>query len=143
MAEKKINGRTFNVTPMLAFQGLILKARLMKVAAPVIGSLGDILGGAAEGGEAKEHAESKATGALAALFAEAEPVALATLVKDVIEVAEVMRPSGSYGPIDFDGDMTGHEADIMPLMVFVLREQFADFFTGFQGIGSLKSLAKG
>lgn len=142
MAEKKINNRVFSVTPMLATQSMILKARLMKVAAPVLASLGVVLGGAAEGGEAKEAAEGQALAALASLFEKAEPVALATLVKDVIETASIQRPSGMYDKIDFDGDFTGHDGDVIPVMLFVLQEQFSDFMSGLRALGSLKNLAK-
>jgi hypothetical protein len=140
VAEKKIGGRTFSVEPMLALESMVLKARLMKVAAPVLSVLPTILASASED---KERANLQAITAFGELFSKSDPKELAHLVKDICEVASIQRPSGNVERVDFDGDMTGHDGDIPVLAIFVLREQFGDFFAGLRGIGTLGGPRKG
>lgn len=141
MAEKKINGRTFRVSPLLATKSMILKARLMKAAGPALSNLGNVLSGLGKNKtmEQKLAANNAAVAAFSEIFSQADPLELATLIKDVLEVAQIERAAGDYGQVDFDGDFTEHERDIIPVMVFVLGEQFGDFFAGLPGIGSLGS----
>lgn len=139
MAEKKINGRTFRTEPLLATEALILQARLIKLVGPALGQLGAIFAGRGEQAseEAKAQSNFAALGALASIFAQAQPQEVASLVKDLIEATQIKRASGAYDQADFDGDFTGHQSDIIPVVLFVLREQFGDFFTGLPGFGSL------
>lgn len=141
MAEKKINGRVFKTEPMLATQAMVLQARLLKVLGPGLSRLGEIFQGVGrdKSDEDKARSNAAALAAFAEIFAQSKPEEVAHLVKDVAEIALIKRPSGEYHPVDFDGDMTGAQKDIIPLVVFVLREQFGDFFTGLPGLGSLGS----
>jgi len=50
----------------------------------------------------------------------------------------VKRPSGAYGEVSFDADFTGNLGEIMPVAVFVLQEQFGDFFGAALASGSRK-----
>lgn len=142
MAEKKINGRTFSVGRVLATQSMVLKARLAKTAAPVFAVLPNVLGSVGASDSDKEAAGVKLIAALSELFGQGEPEVIAALFKDVCELASIRRDSGSVDQVDFDGDMTEHEADIIPLVAFVLQELFGDFLSGFRGIGSLGKLIK-
>lgn len=143
MAEKKINGRTFKTEPMLAMAALVLQARLFKAVGPAIARLGDVLKGRGEGAteEQKDASNAAAISAFAALFSNSDPEQLAKLVRDIIEVAMVKGDSGEYRQCDFDGDFTGQQKDIVPVVMWVLGEQFGDFFAGLPGIGNLKKLA--
>lgn len=143
MSEKKINGRTFRVAPMLATKALVLQAKLFRIAGPAIARLPEIMAGygtATE--EQKAHSNSAAISSFAAIFAESEPEELATIIKEVCELSQIQRTSGAYDKLDYDGDMTGHGADIIPLTVFILQEQFGDFFSGIPGLGSQSILAQ-
>lgn len=142
MAEKKINGRTFSTGRVLATQSMILKARLAKIAAPIFAVLPDALAAASAAKEEKEAMGVKVIAAVSELFAKGEPEVIAALFKDICELAYVRRDSGSVDPVDFDGDLTENEADIVPLVAFVLTEQFGDFFRGLRAVGSLAKLAK-
>jgi hypothetical protein len=135
MGETKINGRTFRVEPMLATKALVLQARLFKLAGPAIARLPEIMSGYGGDEEAQRHSNAAAISAFASIFAESHPEDLAGLIQEVAQIASIRRPSGSYDRVDFDGDMTGHGADLIPLVVFVLREQFGDFFSGLPGLG--------
>lgn len=143
MAEKKINGRTFKTEPMLAMDSLVLQARLLKAVGPAVAKLGDVLKGRGENAtpEQKAASDAAAIGAFSALFANSEPRQLAELIKDIIEVAMIKGDSGEYRQADFDGDFTGQQKDIIPVVMWVLGEQFGDFFAGLPGIGNLKKLA--
>lgn len=142
MAEKKINGRTFAVGSVLAMKSMVLKARLAKTAAPVFAVLPSVIGAVGTGEAEKEEAGLKLIAALSELFGKGDPVVIAELFKDICELASIRRDSGSVDQVDFDGDLTGHEADILPLVAFVLTEVFGDFLSGFRGIGSLGKLLK-
>jgi len=143
MAEKKINGRTFRVEPMLATDALVLQARLFKALGPAVAHFGDLMKGLGkdktEADEAKSNAAALAS--LASIFSQGEPEQIAKLIKDIAEVAQIRRESGDYDHVDLDGDMTGKAKDLFPLLLFVLKEQFTDFFQGLPGFGNLKKVA--
>ena len=136
MAEKKINGRTFRVDPMLAMKALVLQARLFRVAGPAIARIPEIMSGYGGTEEQKALSNTAAISAFAAIFSESEPEELAEIIREVVELAQIKRPSGAYDKLDFNGDMTGHGADLIPLAIFVLQEQYGDFFTGVPGLGT-------
>jgi hypothetical protein len=71
------------------------------------------------------------------------PVDFATLVKDVVEIAMIKRPSGQYDQVDLDGDLSSRKGDILPLAILVLREQFGDFFSAALANGARAMAAKG
>ena len=126
MAEKKIGNKVFKTEPLLATEAIKLQARLLKVLGPALDKLPAILGGRAKGDEATSNAAAIA--AFTDIFARADPDEIMALVRDVCEVAMVKRPSGAYDPVSFDGDFTGNLGEIVPVAIFVLQEQFGDFF---------------
>jgi hypothetical protein len=129
MAEKKINGRTFKVVPMLATDALAMQARLFKAIGPAMPRLPTILAGLSEKGEgARSTAEVNAIAALVEVLGGAQPAETTALIKDIVEKAQIHRPSGAWEEVDLDGDFTGHLADIPPVVIFVLKENFSDFF---------------
>ena len=132
MAEKKINGVEYRVDPLLATRALVLQARLMRAAGPLASKLPSILASRREGAtvEEKAAADSEALVAITAIFDAISPEEFASLVKDIVEIAKIKRPSGAYDPVDLDGDFAGRLGDIIPVAVFVLSEQFGDFFSG-------------
>lgn len=138
MAEKVINGRTFKVTPMLATQALVLQARVVKIAGPAFSKLGPIMQGYGEGKtEAeKETSNAAAIAAIVDVFTNGDPIAIAELIKDIVAVAQIRRPSGNYDHCDIDGDFQDDkQADIFPVVGFVLQEQFSSFFGGLRVSG--------
>jgi len=142
MAEKKIGDRTFKVEPMLAMDALVLQARLFKALGPAMGSFSEVMKGHGEGKTEAEKNASNAAAlvALANIFAHGEPTQIAELIRDVVQIAQIKRPSGEYSPVDLDGDLTGRQKELFPIILFVLREQFADFFSGLPGLGKLAKL---
>lgn len=144
MAEKKINGRTFKTQPMLASRALVLQARIIKLVGP---GLGDIKGIMAAFGEDKTEEQKQQGAALAIkaisdIFSAGDPEQMVSLVSEILREGMILRPSGSYDPIDLDGDFITNQGDVFSVLFFILMEQFAGFFTGLQGIGSLKIRAK-
>lgn len=138
MAEKKINGRTFKTEPMLATQALVLQARLFKALGPAVSRIGDVMQGygSDKTEEQKQRSNMAAVAALTEIFTQSNPEDIAQLVKDVVEVAQIKRDSGNYDHCDLDGDFTGRQKDLIPVVAFVLREQFGDFFGGLPGLGT-------
>lgn len=142
MAEKKFGGRVFKVTPLLATDAVVLQARLMKAAGPAIERVGEVLGGMSKDAteETKARANAAAIAAFADIFGRNDPHELAALLKALVETAQIQRPSG-YDKVDFDGDFTDAKGDILPVAVWVAKEQFGDFFSGLRGIGNLGKAA--
>jgi len=137
-SERKINGRTFRVEPLLATKAMVVQARLFRMAGPAIERVPEIMRGI--GKDKSEHernlANSHAIQAFVEIFSQTNPEELAEMIKELAEMAEVKRPSGSYERVDFDGDFTGHGQDIIPVVVWVAQEQFGDFFSGLLAAGS-------
>ncbi|TBZ81421.1 MULTISPECIES: phage tail assembly chaperone [Rhizobium] len=144
MAEKKINGVEYRVDPLLATKALVLQARLMRAAGPLASKLPSILASRREGAgvEEKAKADADAITAITDIFTAISPEEFAFLVKDIIEIAKIRRPSGVYDPVDMDGDFVGRLGDIIPVAVFVLSEQFGDFFSGALANGARALKAK-
>jgi len=60
----------------------------------------------------------------------------ARLVGDIVGLARLKRPSGAYEVMDLDGDFTEDYGAIIPVVTFVLKEVFGDFFSAALGSGS-------
>lgn len=137
MAEKKINNRTFKVEPLLATEAIRLQMRLVKAIGPAIDRLPEIFAGIRDGKQdAREKANSAAISALSDIIGGMKADDATDLVRDVVQVAMIKRPSGAYDQVDLDGDFTGRLGDIIPVATFVLQEQFAEVFSGARGTGS-------
>lgn len=145
MAEKKIKGSTYKVEPMLALDAVKLQARLLKVLGGGIDRLPEVLAGAGSKAtpEQKEKSNAAAVAAFTDIFVKGDPDEMANLIKDVVEVAMVKRPSGVYEQVDMDGDFTGNMGAMFQVVVFVLREVFGDFFTDVLANGNLEKITKG
>ena len=134
MSERKINGRTFRVDRLLATQALVLQARIAKTVGPAVDKLPAMFAGRARPGvelsaEAEGNSNAAAIAAFAAIFTNNESTAVAALVSDIVSIAQIQGSNGAYTPVDFDRDFTESLADIVPVAIFVLQEQFGDFFT--------------
>lgn len=138
MAERKIGGREFKVDRPLATVALALQARLMRAAGGAAQHLPSLIGKMAAN---KTDEEKQALGGevivlLTDIFSRLDPHEYVSLVGDVISLAKIKRPSGQYDPCDLDGDFADAFGDIIPVVVFVLKETFGDFFSGAPAIGS-------
>ena len=76
------------------------------------------------------------TAVLTGVFAELEPDEYARLVGDIIALARLKRPSGAYEVMDLDGDFSEDFGAIIPVVAFVLKEVFGDFFSAAPGSGN-------
>lgn len=130
MAEKKIKDRTFRVEPLRAFDALKLQARVMKVAGSAVGRLPEIFKGVgSDDPELTAASQAAAVAAFTDIFVKNDETTVAELIKDIVETARIRRASGTYDPVDLDGDLSEENlSDIVPLAVFVLQTQFASFF---------------
>ncbi|TAY66552.1 hypothetical protein ELG88_09800 [Rhizobium leguminosarum] len=144
MSEKKINGVEYKVDQLLATKALILQARLMRAAGPLASKIPAILASRREGASAEERAaaDTEALLAITGIFEAISPEEFASLVKDIVEIARIKRPSGQYDQVDLDGDFVGRLGDIIPVAVLVLKEQFGDFFSGALANGALARTAR-
>lgn len=137
MADRKINGREFQVGKVLATDAVMLQARLMKVIGAGVERLPVILKGAGSGSTDadKEASRAAAVAAFTDIFMNGDPQTMTNLVRDVVQLATVKRPSGAFEQVDMDGDFTDDKGSLLPTVVFVLQEVLGDFFTGLQGSG--------
>jgi hypothetical protein len=135
MAERKINGRVFAVSPMPARDALALYADLISALGSAVHHLPTIIlataeatEGEAESGAPNVLADIAAFAALSDVVRNATPEGSADLIKRICELAQIRTESGAYHTVDFDRDFTGNLKDIVPVAKFVLQEQFRDFF---------------
>lgn len=136
MAEKKINGRLFKVDQILAMDALELQGRLLKVLGPAMGRLPELMALAGGKNANNEQASVTAVQIMMDVFSNVSSKEYSTLIKDIVELAKVQRPSGHFDQVDLDGDFTGELGTLYPVVFFVLQEQFSDFFSGLLGNGS-------
>lgn len=130
MSERKINGKTYKVEPLLASDALRLQMRLMRAIGPALGHLSALLDGASDDAsqEAKDKSNAAAITALSSIISSLEPDDAVDLVRSVVEIAAVQAPSKEWRTLDLDGDFHGNLKEIIPVATFVLKEQFGDFF---------------
>jgi len=147
MAEITINNTQYRVTPLRATEALLLKAKVLKQAGAALGHL-DAIMIAANGAQSATPAAIAERNAAAAkafgnIFSSCDPKQLVELLKEICSVAMIMRPSGTWSKLDFDGDMSDRQNEIIPLVMFVLEEQFAGFFDGLPAVGNRSDQAPG
>lgn len=149
MAERKINGREFQVGVVLATEAVLLQARLLKVIGAGVERLPVILKGAGSNATEKQKDESRAAAvaAFTDIFSNGSPEEMVGLIKDVVQYATVKRGNSSkHEPVDMDLDFTattGDPGSLYPVVVFVLQEVLGDFFTGLQASGNRVKLPTG
>lgn len=138
MAEKKINGVTYQVGVVLATRAIELQLRLLKVIGGGVDRLPAILAGqrADASDTVKDTANAAAVAAFTDVFSKCDPVEVTGLISDLVSLAQIKRPSGVWEQVDLDGDFTTAKGSLIPLVVFVCKEVFGDFFVGLQGAGS-------
>jgi hypothetical protein len=145
MAERKINGREFQVGQVLATEAVMLQARLMQVVGAGVERLPVILKGAGEHAspEDKEASRAAAVAAFTDIFVNGDPKKMTELVSDIVRIATVKRKSGVFEQVDIDLDFTSDKGSLFPVAVFVLQEVLGDFFTGLRGVGNLAKAVQG
>lgn len=145
MAEKKINGRVFQVGHVLATDAVRLQARLLRIIGGGVERLPTILAGAGSQAsqEAKDKSQAASIAALADIFGKCDPEEVTRLISDIVAFATIKQPSGSWGQVDLDTDFSAHKADLYPVTFFVLKEILGDFFGGLAGAGGLSAALRG
>jgi hypothetical protein len=136
MADKKINGRTFKVEPILAIQALELQGRLVKVLGPAMGRLPEVIRLASDKNADQTLANVAALQITMDVFSNISSREYSELIRDIVELAKVQGPSGHFDQVDLDGVFTGDLGSLYPVVIFVLQEQFSDFFSGLLGNGN-------
>lgn len=147
MAEKKIGGRTFRVGHVLATDAIKLQVRLLKIIGGGVDRLPIILAGMGEKGktdpEAKAASDAAAVAALADIFTKADPDGVSRLLSDIVAMAQLNDPSGSWLEADIDTCFTQNKKDLFPVVIWVLQEVLGDFFGEALASGSLKRVLGG
>ena len=138
MAEKKIGEHTYKTGVVRATDALKLKARLLKILGNGAKQLPVILRG--RGDKAtdveKEKSDNAAVQGLQDIFEAVEPDEFVSIISDIVGLAQVHRPSGTWDQCDLDGQFTQHKGELYPVVLFVLQDVFGDFFTGLAGLGN-------
>lgn len=138
MSEKKFGDRTFIIVPILATPGVILQGRILKLLGPAIAEMGAAFRGTQQTASPEEKADGMAAAgrALMSVMANADPVELASIMRELVSTTRIIRPSGERSQVDMDGDFSGeYSSDLYPFVAWVAREQFAPFFSGLSGLG--------
>ena len=131
-AERKINGTTYRVDPVLATKALPLFFRLGKVLGPGFDAMLSALLSRAQDEEAFG---AKMLVAIADVLGAADPDASTALIGEVVGLAKVKRPSWAYEAATLDEDMTERPEDLIPVIGFVLETTFGPL------VGSVAKMA--
>lgn len=145
MAERKIAGMEIKVDAPLATDALRLQARLTRMLEAADAKLEDlILGFSGAGNTPEERAKgiAAAISTIGRIFRTLSPDEYASLVGDIIGMAQIRRPSGQYDQADLDGDFSQNLKAIPEVVVFVIDVVLRDFFTGLLGSGNRLRKAK-
>ncbi|MGZ2501739.1 hypothetical protein EHI47_11725 [Rhizobium leguminosarum] len=131
MAEKKINGVEYRVQPLAAVDAIELYADILRFLGPAASRLPAIIMAISSSDEGQEMmADVAALAAISDILSRVPSAQVSDLVKRIVSIARIKRPSGQYDPADLDGDFTGNLPNLMPVIKFILEEQFRDFFIG-------------
>ena len=97
MSEVVIGKRTYKLKIVLATKTVFLQARLLKVVGPGMTELIDLLQGNVD-----EMMQAKvALNGLSKVFCNCDPQGVTDLIRDLVELCDVMRENGSYGDGDY------------------------------------------
>lgn len=133
MAETTLSdGSQVRVGTVLATQALTLQTRLLKIVGNGADKLPTIMQGYGKDAtpESKLASDAAAIGALGEIVAGADPVAVTTLMVEIIGYCQI-KPQGQSGwqNANLDAHFTDRKADIYPTVIFTLKEIFGDFFS--------------
>ena len=122
MAEEIIAGREFRCEKLPASEALKLLGRVLKVAGPAIGAILSMAG---------ENEADLNAGVVKALCDSAAGADMDSAVRLVIDLTSLsaVRVNGAFEPVVFDHHFSGSLMDAFRVAAFVLRVQYADFFT--------------
>ncbi|RLQ87088.1 phage tail assembly chaperone [Notoacmeibacter ruber] len=132
MAEKKFGKLHLRTQDMLAKDALLLNARLMRHAAPVLTNFRAIVAGYGEGANEVDKAASDAAAmkAIGAILDSLQPADMVELMADILGLAEVKAENGKFEQVDMDTDFSTEKGQIIPAILWILQEQLGDFFGG-------------
>ena len=148
MAEKTINGKTFRHNKRGVRRALELKWKLVSFFAADMADLPDVLSGAGPkrpGETDEEHAKREAASNAALIkilmgaFRGNDASAFLDLVEEFLETDEavqVKHKGGDYHDVSLEGDL--EEEDVIPVIAFVLKEEFSAFFAGLPKLMGLR-----
>lgn len=131
MADRKIDGIEYHVDPLTAPEAIELYSDILRFLGPAASRLpAIILSLEAESEGQAMMADVAALAAISDILARVSSQDVSALVSRIVGVASIKRPSGDYSECDLAGDFTGKLGNVIPLIKFVLEEQFRDFFPG-------------
>lgn len=137
MAERKIGDSTYRVEMLTAGDALVLYADVMRVVGNATGRLPAIIVGFSADDQGQNlMADVASIAAITDILKETDSETIRDLVGRIVRVAQVKRPSGVYEHVDLELDFNqADRASLIPVIKFVLTEQFRDFFTESAGSG--------
>lgn len=132
MAERKINGKVYRVAPMTCVEAIELYADIMRLVGPAAGRLPAIIISLSSSDEGQHMmADVAALAAISDILSKVPSSEVSAVIKRLVETTMVSHDGGkNYDVTDIDVEFTGNLKDLVPVVRFVLEEQFRDFFTG-------------
>lgn len=136
MAERKIGAKTYKVEPLPVGEALELLAQIMAAVGPAAQRLPALIISMNEQGDhAPVMTDVSALMAMSDIIKSIGPAGVRELVGRIVGVARVLSPSGGgYDRVLLDDDFE-NLSSVIPVVHFVLSEQYGDFFTGSAGTG--------
>lgn len=147
MADKKIGDRYFRAGDALATDAIRLQVRLMKFIGPALESLPAVFAARAADAtdQQKKESDAAAIKAISGIFATADPDQVVSLIEDICGMAKISYDGkGAWDDIVVDQEFSGQNShDLIPVVIFVLKETLGDFFSGALASGSQAVRARG
>ena len=142
MAETKIAGVEYKVSPLTAPEALAFISEIIVMAGPGLRHLPLILKGVVEDEEDSESgggfvADIAAAAACSAMIKEFGIEAFVDFKRRIIETATVKRPSGVYEQVMAESDFIGKLVECELLYDYIIGEQFGPFSKGSEASGPL------
>ncbi len=143
MAERKLAGVEYRVQPIPAVEAIELYADILRFLGPAANRLPAIIMALSAADEGQEMmADVAALAAVSDILSRVPSDQVSDLVGRIVGIAQIKRQSGQYDPVDLSGDFTGKLSSLVPLIKFVLEEQFSDFFIGSRKSGIISLLTE-
>lgn len=130
MAEKKFDGVTFRTDPLAAKDALALYIDIMRIVGKAAGRLPSIMVAMTAPDMGEPIADVAALMAITDILVDTPTADIIEVIERIIGAAQVLQPSKTYRAATLDGDFSLDRKNLVPVITWILKEQFSDFFTG-------------
>lgn len=135
MADETFNGRKYQTHQLPARDAIALYLDIMRVAGSGVSKIPALLAAVMSPDDRRnELADLAALQAVAEILRQTPTATIQDLMHRLLQSAEIMGESGNFRKVTID-EFSGDLESLFPVLRWLMREQFGDFFTGSAGSG--------